>query len=69
MIGYEPQASGLPLIVISDGKIINGNLRLLNLDREDIEKRVKKANIPAISDVFLMTLDDCGNQFIQRKEC
>ena len=69
MIGYEPQASGLPLIVISDGKIINGNLRLLNLDREDIEKRVKKANISAISDVFLMTLDDCGNQFIQRKEC
>lgn len=68
MVGYEPQANGLPLIVISDGKFINGNLKILNLDKEDIEKRVKKANIPSVSDVFLMTLDDCGNQFIQRKE-
>lgn len=68
MIGYEPQASGVPLIVISDGKAIDGNLRLLNLERKDLKIRLKKANIPSISDVFLMTIDDCGNQFIQRKE-
>ena len=68
MLNLSPQDSGLPLIVVNDGKPVLGNLRQLNLEIADIEKRVKKANVPSISEVFLMTLDDCGNQFIQRKE-
>lgn len=68
MLHLTPQDSGLPLIVVNDGKPVLGNLKILNLEVADIEKRIKKANIPCIGDVFLMTLDDCGNQFIQRKE-
>lgn len=68
MLGLTPPDQGLPLIVVSDGKPILGNLRQLGLEVEDIEKRVKKARIPSLSEVFLMTLDDCGNEFIQRKE-
>lgn len=68
MMGIAPQDSGLPLIVVSDGKLIIGNLEKLNVSAESIEKRIKKARIPSVSEVFLMTLDDCGNQFIQRKE-
>lgn len=68
MLGLSPSDSGVPLIVITDGKPVFGNLRALNLELADIEQKVKKANIPRISDVFLMTLDDCGNQFIQKKE-
>ena len=33
----------------------------------DIENRLKNQSL-ALSDVFLMTLDDCGNTFLQRKE-
>lgn len=68
MLNLSPPDSGLPLIVISDGKPVPGSLRQLNLDVADLEKRIRKAGAPSISDVFLMTLDDCGNQFIQRKE-
>lgn len=68
MMGIAPPDCGLPLIVVSDGKPVLANLRKLNLEVEDIEKRIKKARIPSISEVFLMTLDDCGNQFVQRKE-
>lgn len=68
MIGYTPTDVGVPFIVITEGKPVMGSLEQLNLTVADLEKRVKKANIPHISDVFLMTLDDCGNQFIQRKE-
>ena len=68
MLGLSPPDGGVPLIVITDGKPVFGNLRALNLELADIEQKVKKANIPRISDVFLMTLDDCGNQFIQKKE-
>ena len=68
MLNLSPSDSGVPLIVISDGKPVMGNLNALNLSLSDLEKRVKKANIPRVSDVFIMTLDDCGNQFVQKKE-
>ena len=68
MMGIAPPDMGLPLIVVSDGKAITANIDKLNLTLVDIEKRIKKARIPSVREVFLMTLDDCGNQFIQRKE-
>lgn len=68
MLGLTPEDAGLPLIVISDGEVIESNLRRLGVSREQLEKRVKKARIPDVSQVFLMTLDDSGNEFIQGKE-
>jgi len=68
MLGIKPADAGLPLIVISDGEVVEINLRHLGKTREEIEKRVQKAHISGVSEVFLMTLDDSGNEFIQRKE-
>lgn len=67
MLDLSPPDSGIPLIVVSDGKPVMGNLRRLNLEVADIEKRIKNARIASLSNVFLMTLDDCGNEFIQQK--
>lgn len=68
MLGLQPKDAGLPLIVISDGQLVEANLRHLGKTREEVEKRVQKAHIGGIEEVFLMTLDDCGNEFIQKKE-
>lgn len=68
MLHLDPPDSGVPLVVISDGQPVPRNLQLLHLDEAELERRVRKANIPHMRDVFLMTLDDCGNQFIQKKE-
>ena len=67
MLGLSPRDAGLPLVVVSDGKLVNRSLQLLHLDPRDIENRLKNQSL-ALSDVFLMTLDDCGNTFLQRKE-
>ena len=67
MLGLTPNDAGLPLVVISDGKLVERALRLLHLDPRDILNRLDNQSI-ALSDVFLMTLDDCGNTFLQRKE-
>ena len=40
---------------------------MLHLSPADIERRLKNQSI-AVEDVFLMTLDDCGNTFLQKKE-
>lgn len=67
-LGLTPDEIGIPFIVITDGKPVMGNLRRLGITLEALEKRVKKANAGTIDQIFLMTLDACGNQFIQRKE-
>ena len=67
MLGLSPRDAGLPLVVVSDGKLVNRSLQLLHLDPRDIETRLNNQSL-ALSDVFLMTLDDCGNTFLQRKE-
>ena len=67
MLGLMPGDAGLPLVVVSDGKLVRRSLQLLHLDPRDIENRLKNQSI-ALSDVFLMTLDDCGNTFLQKRE-
>nr|WP_297279182.1 DUF421 domain-containing protein [uncultured Butyricicoccus sp.] len=68
LMGLQPPETGVPFLVVTDGKPVLGNLRRLNLTLDDLEKRIKKAHVSSMKDIFLMTLDDCGNQFIQRKE-
>lgn len=68
MLNLTPKDSGLPLVVISDGKLISQNLQLLGKTRADVEHQVHKAHLPSIEQVFIMTLDDCGTVFIQAKE-
>ena len=67
MLGITPKDTGLPLVVVSDGKMVPRSLELLHLSPADIERRLKNQSI-AVEDVFLMTLDDCGNMFVQKKE-
>ena len=66
MLGITPKDTGLPLVVVSDGKMVPRSLELLHLSPADIERRLKNQSI-AVEDVFLMTLDDCGNTFLQKK--
>lgn len=67
MLGLTPKDTGLPFVVVSDGKLVTRSLRLLRISEKDVLARLRNQSL-AVSDVFLMTLDDCGNTFIQRKE-
>lgn len=66
MLNLTPKDTGLPLIVVSDGQIITRSLQALRLDREALLNRLKNEGLTP-AEIFLMTLDDCGNTFIQRK--
>ncbi len=67
MLNLTPKDIGLPLIVVSDGAIVSRSLKLLKIDQSEIVNRLKNQGL-TVKDVFIMTLDDCGNSFIQRKE-
>lgn len=67
MLGLSPQDAGLPLVVVSDGRLVTRSLELLGLSAAQLENRLKNLGL-RLSEVFLMTLDDCGNEFLQRKD-
>ncbi|MBS4171841.1 DUF421 domain-containing protein [Bacillus sp. FJAT-49736] len=53
--------------VVSEGKIINGNLSKLNLDEQWLEEKLKDAGIPSISDVFYAEVQKDGSLYIDKK--
>lgn len=67
MLSLSPKDIGLPLVVISDGQMVERSLGLLRLDRDAVVNRLRNRGLRP-EEVFLMTLDDCGNMFVQKKE-
>ncbi len=68
MLQLSIAQSGLPLVIVSDGHLLTRNLKLLDKSEQDVQQHMKQAGIAHVTDIFLMTLDDCGNVFIQPKE-
>lgn len=65
-LDIKPKKSGLPLPIISDGKVIEQSLNALNLKKAELSKILKKNSVEA-ENVFLMTLDRYKNINIIRK--
>lgn len=56
----------LPCLIISDGKIIDKDFPICNMTNEKLLKTLKKQNL-RVEDVFLMTADKSGKNYIVRK--
>ncbi len=65
-LGVKKEKAALPLPVISDGKVLKDSLTALNLNYEDLTKKLH-ANHTEIKEVFLMTLDRYDNISIVKK--
>lgn len=59
---------GYPHIVISDGRVLEGNLQHLGLDRAWLSEALEKQGSPDAEDVYLMTVDENREIFLTRKE-
>lgn len=62
------QYQGLPTNVIKDGKIVEENLKDLNLTRSWINEQLKLYNITDIEDVVLAQLDTSGKLYVDTKK-
>ncbi len=58
---------GLPLTLISDGKINTYNLNKINLDEKWLSHELSKFGISSISDIFFASLDTNGDLYYQTK--
>lgn len=58
---------GLPLTIINDGQIDDKNMRFLNLDENWLNKTLDKYRINQIEDIFIMTVDEYQNIYLEKK--
>ena len=67
-LGVKVEDGGCPGIVVSDGRIIEKNLKSLGLDADWLRTELGKRDIPGPERVYLMTVDHRGRSYIAVKE-
>ncbi|SDL14374.1 Uncharacterized membrane protein YcaP, DUF421 family [Clostridium cochlearium] len=65
-MNVSPSPSDITIEIIYDGLIIEKNLKWFNKDQKWLKKELKKRNIKDPSEVFLATLDNTGNFYVDK---
>ena len=67
-MGLAKEQAGYPSVVVSDGRVMDGNLRRLGFDRSWLDQQLKARGLRSPKEVFLMTSDEDGNIFFAEKD-
>lgn len=68
-LGLESRETGLPVVIVSDGRVLQDNLKRRGLDLAWLDKRLAEHGCPDFRDVFLLTVDEAGGvYFVPREE-
>lgn len=66
MLGINGADQKTPLVVISDGAIISSSLEIFGFSMDWLNRKLKSKNLNA-KDVFLMTINESGEEYIVPK--
>ena len=67
-LGLSPEETGLPLILISDGRVLDHNLRLRGWDRARLDRELARHGASSPGEVYLLTADEQGRVYFAPKE-
>lgn len=67
-MGLSSLETGLPMAVVSDGRILSQNLTLRGLDETWLTAELKARGFTDASQIFLMTVDEQGRVYLSAKE-
>ncbi|MBR7082256.1 MAG: DUF421 domain-containing protein [Oscillospiraceae bacterium] len=67
-LGLEPEDSGYPVIIINNGRVLDGNLRVKGLNDAWLRKQLKNRGISSPDEVYLMSVNDLGQIYFSVKE-
>ena len=67
-LDLTPEEEGLPLIIISDGRVLRQNLQLRNLDQHWLQQQLAEHGHTSPTQVFLLTVDEVGRIYYVPKE-
>ncbi|MBR6407290.1 MAG: DUF421 domain-containing protein [Clostridia bacterium] len=66
-LGLEPQSAPMTYLIISDGKILNDNLKMCGFDTAWLDKRLREQKVRS-KDVLMMSADTDGGCYVLKKE-
>ena len=67
-MGLRPREPGLPLIVVSDGRMLSENLAIRHLSEGWLLDQLRSRGIADVRDVFLMTVDEQDRVYLAQRE-
>lgn len=67
-LGIQTEDEGMPVILISDGRTMSGNLRKMGRDENWLQKEVRNRGAKSPQDVYLFTLDRLGRIYFALRE-
>ena len=67
-LGLTAEETGLPVIVVSDGRLLSANLKARGLDENWVKKALRQRQIHDIRQVFLMTVNETGEIYLSQRE-
>ena len=62
------EESGLPRVVVSDGRLLEHNLKALGHDRPWLEQQLRRKGCRELSGVFLMLVDESDKVYLAKKD-
>lgn len=60
-MGLQPEETGLPVVIVSDGRLLSHNLKGLGYEEIWLEKQLAAHGLHSHRQVFLLTVDEAGN--------
>ena len=67
-LGVRARESGLPRVVVSDGRVLEENLRALRKDQAWLREELGRRGGRGPGEVFLLLADETGQTFLTKKE-
>ena len=62
------EEGGLPLVIISDGRLLEHNLKALGHDRPWLERQLAGRGLKGVEDVFLMLVDERDSVYLAQRQ-
>ncbi len=66
--GLHPKEPGIPTLIISDGRLMEDNLKRRGLDDMWLDKQLKAHHVRHAKEVFVLSVDEQGQVFFAKKE-
>ncbi len=68
-MGLTPEETGLPVVLISDGRLLRHNLKGRGYEEAWLQKQLEQHGLKKPAQVFLLTVDEGGNTYcVPKKE-
>ena len=67
-LGLSPEEPGLPVVLISDGRLLSQNLKRQGYERRWLDKALSGFGLHSPQQVFLLTVDQSGQLYCVPKE-